>query len=71
MAQTMSLIAATDSREMRAIADSGLSSCPSPCCCLATSLRIAIFVRFAPMSSCKSVAIRVRMFATSNNRVTR
>ena len=43
----------------------------SPDCRLATSLAIAIKDRFAPMSSCRSRAIRVRIRSSSSRRATR
>ena len=86
MAQTMSLIEPTDSRAMRPMDASGVLSGSvstrtslglfaeyrtSPSVRAATSLSSAIRVRLAPMSSWRSVAMRVRISAISSSRATR
>ncbi len=73
MAQTMSLIVSTISREVLAIISSGsVTEAPSrPTRWFATSLRMAICERLAPMSSCRSVAMRVRTRSISRSRRTR
>jgi len=63
----LSLIEPADSRAMVPM-DAIAPSCGV---CPATSLSRLMRVRFAPMSSCRSVAMRVRMAASSRTRATR
>src|SRR5215471_4184308 len=72
MAHTMSLIESTNSLEVEAIVDSGLvTGTPLSAWRRATSLIMAICDRLEPMSSCRSVAIRVRTRSSSISRATR
>ena len=73
MAQTMSLMASISSRDEAAMEDkdSPTLKFPSIAWRRATSLSIAINDRLAPMSSCRSAAMRVRTRSSSISRRTR
>ena len=73
IAHTTSLMASTSSREVAAIFStrSAMTGSFPSARDRAISLRMAICVRLEPMSSWRSVAIRVRIRSTSSRRATR